>query len=738
MRRIIRPPLFAILAVLLGGLVLPAAAAPQAGAPHYDHVFELVEENHGFDQIIGNPAAPTLNRLADAYGYASHYYGVTHPSGPNYVAMLGGGTFGVTSDNAYWLFNINQPSLMSQLDAAGKSWRGYLQGMPYPGYRGYCYPVRCLGVPDSDTLYIAKHNGLAYFNGIRNNPSEMAKMQPLGQLTTDLNSGNVPNFSYIMPDECTDMHGAPPVCVDSGDPGDVNDNWLVTTADTFIAKTVAQISSSRVWASGNNAIVITFDEGDGGDNSGCCGSTQGGGRALTVVITNHGQRHQVDATPYNHYSLLSGLQHVFGLGCLAATCDTADIKPITPLFAVDPNQPAQPVPASLLDGDQPPPPVTGSDQGTVAPVSAPAPAPGGSGHWQVIPSPNLSGNDNNLAAVSAPAANNAWAVGNYYTDANPNVFRNLALHWDGTRWTAIAPPNVGIQENTLFGVSALPTGQAWAAGYYADANYHIRTLIEHYDGSSWTVVPSLNPGAERDMLFAISARADNDVWAVGGSQDAPEGTFHTLVEHWDGHAWSVLPSPNPGPKGNELFGVTLAGSQMWAVGQQQNTGFPGKALIERWDGHAWSVIPASGTETYDPYAATAMGDRVLVAGDRENDKSPQRTLAITVTGRTATAAEPPTVGTSENDFYGVTSLGGMAWAAGRSTDSDPNVQNHVTLIESLVNGRWTVQPTPNPGGAGGDNGFGGIAAAPNATVWAVGAYRTASSSNETLIERYVP
>jgi hypothetical protein len=566
----------------------------------------------------------------------------------------------------------------------------------------------------------------------------MAKMQPLGRLSTDLNSGNVPNFSYIMPDECTDMHGAPPVCVDSGNPGDVNDNWLVTTADTFIAKTVAQISSSPVWTSGNNAIVITFDEGDSGDNSGCCGSTQGGGHALTVVVTNHGQRHQVDATPYNHYSLLSGLQHVFGLGCLAATCDTADIKPMTPLFAGEPHQPAQPVPASLLDGDQPPPPVTGSDQGTVSPVSAPTPAPGSSGHWQVIPSPNLSGNDNNLAAVSAPTANDAWAVGSYYTDANPNVFRNLAVHWDGTRWTASAPPNVGVQENTLFGVSALPTGQAWATGYYADANYHVRTLIEHYNGSAWTVVPSPNPGAERDMLFAISARADNDVWAVGGSQDTPAGAFHTLVEHWDGHAWSVVPSPNPGRHGNELFGVTLAGAQVWAVGQQQDTGFPGRALIERWDGHAWSVIPVSGTETYDPYAATVLGDRVLVAGDRENDNSPQRSLAITVAGRTATAAEPPTVGTSENDFYGVTSLGGVTWAAGRSTDSDPNVQNHASLIESFVNGQWTVQPTPNPGGAGGDNGFGGIAAAPNGTVWAVGAYHTANSSNETLIERYVP
>jgi phospholipase C len=213
----------AVMAALAGAAILgpaaataattPAAAPATAPAtassamPKYNHVFYVTEENHGFDQIIGNPAAPTINALAKAYGYASQYYGIGHPSGPNYVAMLGGGTFGVGSDNPCWLFHVNQPSLMSQIDKAGLSWKGYFQGMPYAGYRGYCYPVRCLGVPDSDTLYIAKHNGMAYFHSVNSSATEMAKMQPLANLGTDLASGHVPNFSYIMPDECSDMHG---------------------------------------------------------------------------------------------------------------------------------------------------------------------------------------------------------------------------------------------------------------------------------------------------------------------------------------------------------------------------------------------------------------------------------------------------------------------------------------------------------------------------------------------------
>lgn len=95
--------------------------------------------------------------------------------------------------------------------------------MPYPGYRGYCYPVRCLGVPDSDTLYIAKHNGIVYFHSVNSNPVELAKTRPLADLQRDLTSGRMQNFSYVMPDECHDTHGAPPVCVDSGNAGDVND-----------------------------------------------------------------------------------------------------------------------------------------------------------------------------------------------------------------------------------------------------------------------------------------------------------------------------------------------------------------------------------------------------------------------------------------------------------------------------------------------------------------------------------
>jgi hypothetical protein len=193
--------------------VAASAGSASTPFPRYDHVFLVINENHDYTQIIGNPAAPEINALAGDYGLATNYTGVGDPSEPNYVAMLGGSTFGISSDDPYFFpgMTINQPNLMSQLDAAGLRWKGYFQDMPYPGYRGYCFPAKCNGIPDSDTEYVAKHNGIVNFADMHN-PTDLAKMTSYQQLPADLASGQVPSFSYIVADECRDMHGAPPHC----------------------------------------------------------------------------------------------------------------------------------------------------------------------------------------------------------------------------------------------------------------------------------------------------------------------------------------------------------------------------------------------------------------------------------------------------------------------------------------------------------------------------------------------
>jgi hypothetical protein len=157
-------------------------------------------------------------------------------------------------------------------------------------------------------------------------------MVPLEQLTGDLASP--PTFGYVVPDQCHDMHGAPPWCLDSSNIGDAEDNQLVRVADDFVKKWVGKITEAPFWSTGNNAIVITFDEGADGDTSGCCDANPGTGVVATIVITSHGPRNFQDPTPYNHYSLLQTFQRAFGLGCLEFTCDTANVTPMTPLFRV--------------------------------------------------------------------------------------------------------------------------------------------------------------------------------------------------------------------------------------------------------------------------------------------------------------------------------------------------------------------------------------------------------------------
>ncbi|HWY89873.1 MAG TPA: alkaline phosphatase family protein [Solirubrobacteraceae bacterium] len=115
-------------------MTIAGASAASAAFPHYNHVFLLIEENHNYNQIIGNPAAPEINALAKDYGLATKYTGVADPSEPNYVAMLGGSAFGISNDEPYFFpgHTLEQPNLMSQLDQAGLIWKGYFQGMPYP------------------------------------------------------------------------------------------------------------------------------------------------------------------------------------------------------------------------------------------------------------------------------------------------------------------------------------------------------------------------------------------------------------------------------------------------------------------------------------------------------------------------------------------------------------------------------------------------------------------------------
>jgi len=711
-----------------------SATAPQtstlkAPVDRYDHVFLIVEENHGPEDVIGNPAAPNLNHLADHYGLATSYYGITHPSEPNYVAMLGGSTFGVANDNPYYLNRVNQPSLVSQLDHAGLSWKAYLQGLPHPGYQGICYPAFCNGVPDKDPLYVSKHNPVVNFTTTWNS-ADRKRQVPAGQLGADLSSGHVPAFGIIIPDECHDQHGDPPYCLDSGALGDSQDKRLVATGDQYLGRIVSQITRAPFWSHGNNAVVVTYDEGNG--TAGTGSANPGGGKVATVVVTSHGPRHFKDATPYNHYSLLKTLQQDFGLACLAHSCD-ADVSTMAPLLTVT----GAPATATSIAGIPSYPTPTPTPQ---EPVTFTTEHASNSG-WTVQPAPRRGTGDNGLGAVSASGPRDIWAVGNYLPDtlsSNPDATLSLAAHYDGSHWTSTPTPNSGPNFNTLFGVAALP-GQAWAVGDALDARFHPRSLIEHWNGKIWKIAASPILAGEGDMLFSVSANSAHDVWAVGQHQST-DGRFAALVEHFDGHKWTVVPVPNPGVSGNSLYSVSAASARdVWAVGQR-NESSSDRPLIEHFDGLHWSTVattPSSATNGLLD-AVTASHGQVWAAGQTDDATHRSRPLIGHLNGRNLTLQTLDSVGSDFSNLNGIAvDRSGTAWATGAAFDPSGTYNGapggvQQTLLLRHDPKRWQQVAAPSPGTA--DRVLGGITETSNQLI-TVGYFKD-PSGRQPLIESH--
>jgi hypothetical protein len=347
--------------------------------------------------------------------------------------------------------------------------------------------------------------------------------------------------------------------------------------------------------------------------------------------------------------------------------------------------------------------------------------------WTQVASPNAGTQDNALNAVSAGTATDIWAVGTQAQDtANPVFNLTLAEHFNGTAWTVVPSPDPGPSTNALFAVSTLTSGRAWAVGNFLDAALRPRTLVESWDGTRWAVDSSPNPAKAIDLLFGVSAVSPTDVWAVGYASDS-DAKFRTLTEHWDGHGWSVVPSPNPGPLGDQLFAVhAVSSSSVWAVGQQIGTQ-PDRTLVEHWNGTAWSVVSAPRGLVGDAgtalYSVTGVSDNALVAaGATEDFVKPPRTLVAQGKGTALSVAksQDPSAGDDNLDAVAAASAT-SAWAVGSALDVKSG--NELTLVEHRdASGAWRQQASPSPGFANGDSQLGGVTAISPTDVWAVGAF----------------
>jgi hypothetical protein len=316
-----------------------------------DRAFVIVLENHSQQGVVGDPNAPFLTSLARTYGNAVSYYGVTHPSEPNYVALISGSNWWINDDNP--ANRLDHDSVVTELERKHMSWGAYMEALPPDDVTADYWPSQ------TNPLYASKHNPFVLFDDIRNDPARLSRVRPYSQLAADLNAPNAPDFVFISPDQCNDMHGG----VNTAVPGypetpcpyasvndDPNDAALKQKADAFVQRAVSTIMGSRAWTR-HSAIFIVGDEGDytgksvnGGWDSpdGCCdspilpagapqinaawpGGVYGGGLVPAIVVAAGGRRHFESTTPYNHYSLLRTLEDAWGLRELAYTADHAAV-----------------------------------------------------------------------------------------------------------------------------------------------------------------------------------------------------------------------------------------------------------------------------------------------------------------------------------------------------------------------------------------------------------------------------
>jgi hypothetical protein len=255
-------------------------------------------------------------------------------------------------------------------------------------------------------------------------------------------------------------------------------------------------------------------------------------------------------------------------------------------------------------------------------------------HWDgtsvsTIPVPSF-GARSSLNDVAVLSATDVWVAG-WTRDTNFSPPLGMIMHWNGVAWTQVPSPAPGGQSE-LEGITALAPNNIWAVGFYSNGSRNV-TLVEHWDGATWSTVPSPNLGgpSEDNYLRGVTALAANDIWSVGPYNlfNGISYVFYTLTQHWDGAAWSVVPSPNiPGMSaGNFLYDVSPIGpNDVWAVGFAENGGVATDQTVAfHWNGAQWLIDPTSnlgaGAAFYgvaalganNVWAVGAQGTNTLVA-----------------------------------------------------------------------------------------------------------------------------
>lgn len=414
------------------------------------------------------------------------------------------------------------------------------------------------------------------------------------------------------------------------------------------------------------------------------------------------------------------------------------------------------------------------------------------GTWSIVPSPNPAV-ISNLKAVTAISSSNAWAFGSYnvgrvevtpgqFEDPNPN--RTLALHWDGKTWRIVPAPDIGAGDNYLEAAVAVSSSDVWAVGHYNQPRQKVendfwrqvgpaKVLILHWNGKAWSSIPTPDLGKNdgNSRLTSIAAVSRNDVWAAGyfGDNNEPfeqgrDDRPRTLIMHWNGAKWSVVPSPNPGSFFDKLYSISaVTKNDIWASGAKSGTlstpngGTDILPLVLHWDGKAWTEAVLPENNLYGDYKALlgikAFSTSVLSVGEAASEgsvsamsyrHSGRQWLNVGLPSPQATTDAPP-----QNSLTAISATSTSSeWAVGSYATEAPNPAGYIvnTFILHWNGKSWTRVPSPNTSFVVKNslgtfniqyNELAAIATLQNGDSWAVGS--TGGNTNleaRTLIMRF--
>lgn len=266
----------------------PIAVAPPESLPasQISHVVVMLLENREYDDVLGPTHATSfLARLAARHALATGAHGVSHPSLPNYLALTGGSTFGITSDCTDC--SVSATNLVDQLEGAHVSWKAYMEDLPRPCFAGA-----------ASAGYAKKHDPFLYYRDVAGNRARCQRVVGFSQLAADLRAGSLPGFAWISPNLCDDGHDCP-----------------TDQADRFTAGLVPSLLAEL---GPQGFLVITWDEGS--SDAGCCGGAHGG-RVATILAGPGARAGARSSVPSDHYSILRTVEDAFGLAHLGqAAC----------------------------------------------------------------------------------------------------------------------------------------------------------------------------------------------------------------------------------------------------------------------------------------------------------------------------------------------------------------------------------------------------------------------------------